>query len=99
MSTVLDPVSLLTGGVGAVATLVFFLSLILRGNLHTDGEFDRECAAHSRTQKALDDMTKAKEVADERADAAVRASSLVAEAFTSASQRRREQRSGRGGTS
>lgn len=84
--------TLLTGGVGAITVLVFFLALILNGKLHTDGEFDREVARGDRLEKALADMTKAKEVSDERADAAVRASSLIAEAFSSARDRRRDTR-------
>lgn len=87
-------VSLLTGGVGAVTVLVVVLTLLISGNLHTDGEFKREVARGDRLEKALDDMTKAKEVSDERAGAAVHASALVAEAFTKAAERRVR---GRGG--
>lgn len=87
-------VSLLTGGVGAVTTLVVFLTLIITGKLHTDGEFDREVARGARLEQALADMTRAKEVSDERADTAVRASSLIVEAFTSAAKRRRARASG-----
>jgi hypothetical protein len=89
-------VSLLTGGVGAITVLVVVLTLIISGNLHTDGEFEREVKRADRLEKALEDMTRAKEVSDERADTAVRASSLIAEAFTKAAQARAGRRSGHG---
>jgi acyl-ACP thioesterase len=90
-------VSLITGGVGAVTVLAVWLTTILAGKEHTDGEFKREVARGDRLEKALEDMTKAKGVSDERADTAVRATALVAEAFTKAAAQRKE-RARRGGT-
>jgi hypothetical protein len=83
---------LLTGGAGAVAVLGIFLGLIVAGKLHTDEEMKRadqlaelrsealktEQAAHAETRRALAD-------AAARADAAVRASEMIADAFSAAS--------------
>jgi hypothetical protein len=76
--------SLLTGGISAMAVMAIFLTLILSGKLHTSGEFDRtegaltaEKQAHAETRKALTE-------AAARGDAAVRASELIADAFSSA---------------
>jgi hypothetical protein len=91
-------VSLITGGVGAVTVLAIFLSLILAGKLHTEGEFNREVRAHDKTRKALEDMTKSFEAASQRVDAAVRVSELVTEAFTKAAASHRRPGGGRGGS-
>jgi hypothetical protein len=75
-------VGLIGGGTGAVGVLSLWLTMILTGKLHTDGEFDRvldalniEKAAHAETRKALD-------ASNARADAAVRASELIADALS-----------------
>jgi hypothetical protein len=79
---------LIGGGTGSVAVLVIFLVLMLSDKLHTDGEFEREVKrgdlerdAHAETRKALT-------AANERADAAVRAASLIADAMTGRSESR-----------
>jgi hypothetical protein len=76
--------SLLTGGISAMAVMAIFLTLILSGRLHTAGEFDRTDAALEREKQAHDETRKALTEAAGRADAAVRASELIADAFSSA---------------
>jgi hypothetical protein len=75
-------VSFLTGGVGAVAVMAVFMTLILAGRLHTDGEFNRLEAALNREKEAHDETRRALTDASARADAAVRASELIARALT-----------------
>lgn len=82
-------VGLITGSTGVVGCLVIFITLIMTGKLHTDGEFTRVEEALRLEKEAHADTTAALVAASERADAAVRASELIAEAFSSASQRRR----------
>ena len=81
--------SLITGGAGAVVVLVVFLTLILSDKLHTDSEFQRLTEAGERKDQTITELTKALDAASERGDAAVRASELIANAFTSTGQRRR----------
>jgi len=81
--------SLVTGGAGAVTVLVIFLTLILSDKLHTDGEFQRLVEADVRKDETIEELTKALEAASERGDAAVRASELIASAFTSGRRRSR----------
>jgi hypothetical protein len=76
--------SLLTGGVSAMAVMAIFLTLILTGKLHTDGEFDREATALDREKAAHEETRKALAEASARADAAVRASEMIAGAFAAA---------------
>ncbi len=75
--------SLITGGAGAVTILVVFLSLILSDKLHTDGEFQRLTQAAERKDQTIAELTKALDAASARGDAAVRASELIAGAFSS----------------
>jgi hypothetical protein len=86
--------SIITGGTGAIVVMVVWLTMILSDKLHTDGEFSRvaealqlEKTAHTETRKAL-------EAAADRADAAVRSSELIADAFTAAAERRGEKERG-----
>lgn len=74
--------SLLTGGVSAMAVMGIFLTLILSGNLHTAAEFDRQSAALDAERLAHAETRKALAEAAARADAAVRASELIASAMT-----------------
>jgi len=83
--------SLITGGAGALSIMGIWMTLMIMGKLHTDGEvtllvdaLNREKAAHDETKRAL-------AAASDRADAAVRASELVSDAFASASQRRKRE--------
>ena len=76
--------SLLTGGVSAMAVMAIFLALILSGKLHTDSEFGREAAALDREKLAHDETRRALAEASARADAAVRAAELMADAFSRA---------------
>lgn len=73
---------LITGGIGAVAVMAIFLALILSGRLHTDDEFQREVKAREKEQEAHSETRKALVEASGRADAAVRAAEMVAEAFS-----------------
>ena len=84
--------SLLTGGLGAVAVMAIFLTLILNGKLHTEAEFTRLETALNQEKTAHDETRRALGIASERADAAVQASKLVARAFTDAQQHRRAAR-------
>jgi hypothetical protein len=79
--------SLLTGGISAMAVMAIFLTLILTGKLHTDGEFDRVSGALEQEKQAHTETRKALAEAAQRADAAVRASELIANAMTGASGR------------
>jgi hypothetical protein len=76
--------SLLTGGVGAVAVMAIFLTLILAGRLHTDAEFGRAVTALDKEKQAHDETRKALGAAVERADAAVRATEMIVNAFAQA---------------
>lgn len=87
--------SLITNTVGAVAVLGIFLTLIVSGRLHTDAEVkrledvvDREATALEREKQAHDETRRALAAASERADAAIRASELVATALGEAKRRR-----------
>lgn len=75
-------VSLISGGAGAIAVLTLFLTLILADKLHTDGEFHRMEQALQLEKQAHSETTRALIAAGERADAAVRASQLIADAFS-----------------
>ena len=84
-------VGLISGGAGAVTVFGIWMSLLVSGKLHTDAEMTRadqlselrlealrtEQAAHAETRRALAE-------AAARADAAVRASEMIADAFSSA---------------
>ncbi len=80
-------VSLITGGAGAVTVLVTWLLCLLSGKIHTDSEFDREVQRGDLLQRALNEKDEALKAANERATAAVRASELIADAFTEVKQR------------
>jgi len=75
-------VSLISGGSGALTVVVIWLTLILSGKMHTDTEFDREVARGDKLEEALKEKDRALEAAIARADTAVHASSLIAEALT-----------------
>lgn len=77
-------VPLLTGS--GVAGIV--LALFIMGWVHSDREFGREVSRGDRLEAALKEKDKALEEANARADAAVRASELIADAFTEARKRR-----------
>jgi hypothetical protein len=76
--------SIITGGSGAIVVVVIWLTMIMSDKLHTDAEFRREAAALEKEKAAHDETRKALAEAAARADAAVRASELIADAFSSA---------------
>jgi hypothetical protein len=80
--------SLLTGGVSAMAVMAIFLTLILAGRLHTDSEFQREVNALDREKTAHEETRRALAEAATRAEAAVRASELIADAFSRSATRK-----------
>ena len=61
---------------------------MLADKMHTDAEFARLAAALDREKAAHDETRKALAEASARADAAVHASELIADAFTEARSRR-----------
>jgi hypothetical protein len=82
-------IGIITGSTGVVGVLAIFITLILSGKLHTEGEFDRVAKALELEKEAHAETTRALAAASERADAAVRASELIAEAFSASSTRRK----------
>ena len=94
----MDPslIPLITGGGGALVVLMLVAYAFYLGKIHSDPEFQREVARGDRLEAALREKDKALEAASDRADAAVRASELIADAFTEARRRRGGQ--GRTGT-
>lgn len=72
-----------------MTVMVIFLTLILSGRLHTDAEFRRTEAALDKEKEAHDETRRALTAASERADAAIRASEVIADAFTYANRRKR----------
>lgn len=77
-------IGLITGSTGVVGVLTIFITLIMVGKLHTDGEFERVLNALEKEREAHKETERALEAASERADAAVRASEVIADAFVSA---------------
>lgn len=82
--------SLVTGSIGAIGVLGIFLTLILTGKLHTAGEMkradqtiERQARALDKGEEALAETRRALTEASGRADAAVRATEVVARAFQS----------------
>lgn len=102
MATPEDWVSpLFTGGVGATTVLVSWLLSLLTGRMHTDAEFEREVKAREAAERRADVLERTVQEKDRalieatsRADAAVRASEVIADAFSEAKGRAR----GRGDT-
>jgi hypothetical protein len=80
--------SLITGGIGAIAVLGIVLTLIIGDNLHTDGEFKRLVEANAKKDEALEEAKRAIEAANARADAAVQAAEVIANALAGGGQRR-----------
>jgi hypothetical protein len=74
--------------------MAVFLTLILSGKLHTDGEFSDKASALQKETDAHAETRRALEVAMERADSAVRATTLIADALTSAQARPPRRRGG-----
>ena len=62
--------------------VLFFLTLLLAGKLHTDDEFSRMSDALDKEKEAHEETRRALSLAGERADAAVKASELIADAFS-----------------
>lgn len=77
----------ISGAFGGIIVLVYFVSMLLADKLHTDAEFKREAKALERERDAHAETKRALEAAIARADTAVRASELVAQALTAADQR------------
>jgi hypothetical protein len=85
----------ITGGTGAVVVLALVAWAFYAGKVHSDPEFKREVErreAEERRSALLEQALKEKDsaltAANDRADAAVRASELIADAFSQARQRR-----------
>lgn len=82
-------VSLITGGASGLGVLVIVFALVLGDKLHTDSEFRRVLDANEKKDQTIAELTKAVDAASARADAAVRASELIADAFSAPKPRRR----------
>lgn len=89
--------ALIQGGAGALVIMALVAYSFFIGKLHSDSEFKREVRRGDTLEAALAEKDKALVEAATRADAAVRASELVAGAFTEA--RRRRSRGDTHGTS
>lgn len=74
----------ITGAGGASAIALVWIGLFLSDKLHTDGEFRREAAALEQEKAAHGETRKALSEASARADVAVRASEMIADAFGAA---------------
>ena len=81
--------SLIGGGTGALAVMAIFLTLILSGKLHTDGEFDRLNQALKDEKEAHKETIRALTAANDRAGAAVQAASLIGESLAGRQRARR----------
>ena len=84
-------VGLISGGSGALGVMVIWMSLLLSGKLHTNSEverlekeLDREVTALDRERAAHEETRRALAAADDRADAAVKASSIIADSLSAA---------------
>lgn len=80
--------NLITGTAGALVVLALVAWAFYTGKLHSDKEFQREVRRGDTLQAAAAEKDKAITEAAARADAAVRASELIADAFTEARRRR-----------
>ena len=87
--------ALIQGGAGAIVVLALVAYFFFTGKLHSDSEFKREIAHRELLEATIAEKNEALKTAGDRADAAVRASELIADAFTEA----RRRRGGRAGTS
>lgn len=77
-----------TGSAGALVVLAFVAWGFYTGKLHSDREFGREVKRADTLEQALKEGAQALADATKRADAAVRASELIADAFSEARSRR-----------
>lgn len=80
--------ALIQGGAGALVVLALVAYSFYAGKLHSDREFQREVKRGDTLEAASTEKDKAIQEAAARADAAVRASELIADAFTEARRRR-----------
>lgn len=80
--------ALVQGGAGALIVLALVAYAFYSGKLHSDREFEREAKRADTLEAAMAEKDKALQEASARADAAVRASELIAGAFTEARRRR-----------
>lgn len=80
--------NLITGTAGALVVLALVAWAFYSGHLHSDREFQREVKRGDTLEAAAAEKDKAITEAAARADAAVRASELIAGAFTEARRRR-----------
>lgn len=87
--------NLITGAAGGLVVLALVAWAFYAGKLHSDSEFQREVERRSEVERRADlleqtvkEKDKALDAAGGRADAAVRASELIADAFTEARRRR-----------
>lgn len=75
--------ALIQGSLGALGVMSIFFTLFLAGRIHTDSEFKRLERRCDRLEETISDKDKTIAAANERADVAVKASALVADAFAS----------------
>lgn len=90
--------SLVTGGAGALVVLALIAWAFYAGKLHSNPEFEREVQRRELLEATIAEKNAALKAASDRADAAVRASELIADAFTDARRRRGGDRAGTHGT-
>lgn len=81
-------INLISGGTGALGAVVIFLALILASKLHTDQEFQREVNRGDKLEANIAEKDRTIVAMSERADAAVKASEVIANAFAAADSRR-----------
>lgn len=79
---------LIQGSLGALVILALIAFAFYAGKLHSDSEYQREVKRGDTLEAANAEKDKAIQEAAARADAAVRASELIADAFTEARRRR-----------
>lgn len=81
-------VGLISGSGGALGVILVWLTLILAGKEHTNSEFERERERGDKLEEANEELQRALTAANARAEAAVRATEVIADAFRSRGSRR-----------
>jgi hypothetical protein len=72
----------------SAAVALYFVALFVTGKIHSDAEFCREVKRCELSEAARGEMQKALDAANARADAAVRALALLADAIGGPAERR-----------